>query len=418
MDIPRAGARRSRIIRRSIWGTIIVCAILLTTWGLSRLKPAAPTVERGTVWIESVKRGDIDRQVRGLGTLVPEEVFWIAADNTGRVDQVKLKPGVRVEPNTVIMVLSNPQLQLDAEDLKWQIKAAEANYTDLKVKLESQKLDLQSAVARVESETVQAQLKYERDVQLAKEGLAPDLDLKLSRAAAQESAKREVIEKQRLDIFSESVQAQLASQTVNIEKVRAAYDLKKKQVDELIIRAGTSGVLQDVPLEVGQSVAIGTVLAKVAQPSKLKAELKIAETQAKDIEIGQPASIDTRNGIIPGHVSRIDPAVVNGTVTVDVKLEGELPKGARPDLSVDGTVQLEKLNDIMYVQRPVFGNENSTVGLFKLDPKTNEATRVQVKLGRSSVTNIEVLDGLHAGDQVVLSDMSAWDAYDRIRIVQ
>ncbi len=418
MDIQRTGARRSRIIRRSIYSSLALIAVVLITIGLRRLKPAAPTVDRATVWVESVKRGDMIRQVRGLGTLVPEEVFWIAADNTGRVADVKLKPGVRVEPSTVIMVLSNPQMELDAEDLKWQVKAAEAGYTDLKVKLESQKLDLQSSVARVDSEVVQDKLKWERDEQLVKEGLAPDLDLKLSRATALEAEKRDEIEKKRLEIFTESVNAQLETQQVNIEKLRAAYALKTKQVADLTIRAGTSGVLQDVPLEVGQSVAVGTVLAKVAQPWKLKAELKIAETQAKDIEIGQPASIDTRNGIIPGHVSRIDPAVVNGTVTVDVKLDGELPKGARPDLSVDGTVQLEKLNDVLQVQRPVFGNENSTVGLFKVDPKTGEATRVQVKLGRSSVTNIEVLSGLNVGDQVVLSDMSAWDAYDRIRLVQ
>jgi HlyD family secretion protein len=314
------------------------------------------------------------------------------------------------------LILSNPDLELAANDLEWQVKQAEANFKDLKVKLATTQLDLQSAVARVESEYVQAKLKADRDVELGKEGLAPDLTVKLSVATAEEALKRRDIERNRLKISTDSADAQLAAQQVQIEKLRAAYDLKKKQVDQLKIRAGYPGVLQQLPVEVGQRVTPGTLLAKVAQPWKLKADLKIAETQAKDIQLGQVASIDTRNGVIPGKVSRIDPAVINGTRTVDVKLEGDLPPGAVPDLSVDGTIELERLDNVVYVGRPVFGQANSLVSLFRYDPETREANRVQVKLGRSSVNTIEIVDGLKVGDQVILSDMSAYDNQNRIRL--
>jgi HlyD family secretion protein len=380
------------------------------------MKPAAPTVEAATVWVDQVKRGPMLRQVRGLGTLVPIDVVFIPAQHEGRVEKVALRPGVNVRPDTVLLVLSNPDLELAKNDLEWQVKQAEANYTDLKVRLESQVLDQRANLARVQSELTQAKLTKDRDEQLAKLGLKSDLEVKLSVARYQELASRFEIEKKRIEIFTESVNAQLASQRVTIEKLKAAYELKKQQVQQLIVRAGTEGVLQQMAVEVGQRVTPGTQLAKVAQPWKLKAELKIAETQAKDIAIGQVAQIDTRNGVIPGRVIRIDPAVVNGTVTVDCSLEGELPPGARPDLSVDGTVEIERLADVVYVGRPVFGQANSLITLFKLEADGKHASRVQVRLGRSSVNTIEILEGLQVGDRVILSDMSAQDGRDRIRL--
>jgi HlyD family secretion protein len=416
MDVPRQGARKRKIIRRIIVIAALGAAIPLVTWGLSRLKPAAPSVEGSTLWSDTVKRGPMIRQVRGLGTLVPEEILWIPAVNDGRVEQVRLRPGAEVRPETVLLVLSNPELELEAEDFSWQVKAAEANLTDLKVKLETAKLDLRSAVARVESEYIQAKLKWEREEALSKEGLTPDLNVRLSRATSDELGKRHEIDLKRLEISSVSAEAQLAVQNVQIEKLRAAYELKRRQVENLIIRAGTVGVLQQLAVEVGQRVTPGTILAKVAQPWKLKAEIRIPETQAKDIMIGQVAQVDTHNGIIPGRVARIDPAAVSGNVTVDIRLEGELPQGARPDLSVDGVVELERLQDVLYVLRPVFGQPNSLVGLFKYTADGKEAIRAQVRIGRVSVQTVEILEGLSVGDKVILSDMSAWDGYDRLRV--
>lgn len=417
MDVPRGKhATRRRILRRVLWGLVVLIVVPLVTWGLSRLKPAAPTVERAGAWIDTVKRGPMLRQVRGLGTLVPEEVLWIPAAFDGRVERVLRRPGVRVWPNDVLLVLSNPDMELAAADLEWQVKAAEAMYTDLKVKLESSTLDQKATTAQVKSEYTQANLTADRDRQLTTAGLKSDLETRLSVAKAEELENRYTIAQQRLNISGQSVDAQLAAQRVNIEKLRAAYELKRKQVQQLTIRAGAEGVLQQLPVEVGQRVTPGTILAKVAQPSKLKAELKIPETQAKDVQIGQVASIDTRNGIIAGHVMRIDPAVQNGTVTVDARLEGELPIGARPDLSVDGTIEIERLADILYVGRPVVGQEGSKVGLFKVAPDGKSADRVTVTLGRSSVTTIEIIDGLRVGDQVILSDMSAWDQHTHIQL--
>lgn len=416
MDVPRQGVKRQKLIRRVLWITLAAVSIPLITWGLSHLKPAAPSVEKSTLWTDSVKRGPMLRQVRGLGTLVPEEILFIQAVNEGRVERIILRPGAHVSRDTVLLILSNPELELAAEDLKWQVKAAEANLADLKVKLETARLDLRAAVARVESEFVQAKLKWERDEALAKEGLAPDLNVKLSRASSEEAAKRFEIDKKRLEISAASAEAQIAAQQVQIEKLRAQYELKRQQVENLKIRAGAEGVLQQMAVEVGQRVTPGTSLAKVAQPEKLKAEIKVPETQAKDVMIGQVAQVDTHNGIIPGRVSRIDPAAVSGNVTVDIRLEGELPAGARPDLSVDGTIELERLSDVLYVQRPVFGQPNSLISLFKVSPDEKEATRVQVRIGRVSVQTVEILEGLKIGDKVILSDMSAWDGQDRLRL--
>jgi len=393
-----------------------VIAVPLVTWGLSRIKPAAPGVERATVWLDTVKRGPMLRQVRGLGTLVPEDILWIPATTDGRVEQRLALPGIVVRPDTMLIVLSNPELQQATVDAEWKLRAAEAELENLKVKLESDRLTQQAAAATVESEANKSKLTADRDAELNKLGLTADIIAKTSAATAQDWANRTRIEKKRLDIGLEAIKAQIAVQQATVEQFRALYELKKSQVEALKVRAGVNGVLQQVPVEVGQRVAVGTNLARVVQPEKLKAELKIPETQAKDVAMGQKAEVDTRNGIIPGRVSRIDPAAKDGTVTVDVKLEGPLPQGARPDLSVDGTIEIEKLTDVLYVGRPTFGQPNSQVTLFKLDTDGKGANRVQVKLGRSSVNTIEILEGLRVGDQVVLSDMTQWDAYDRIRL--
>lgn len=416
MDVVRQGAKKRKIIKRVIWIAVLATVIPLVTWGLSRLKPAAPSVEKSTLWSDTVKRGEMVRQVRGLGTLVPEEIMWIPAISEGRVQQVVLRPGAKVTRDTVLLVLTNPEMELAMEDLKWQIKAAEADLKDLRVKLETSKLDLRAAVAKTESEFVQAKLKWEKEEALKRDGLTPDLNVKLARATSEELGKRFEIDKNRLEISSQSAEAQIASQRVKIEKLKAAYELKRQQVADLRIRAGNEGVLQQMAVEVGQRVALGTLLAKVAQPSKLKAEVKVPETQAKDVMIGQRAQVDTHNGVIEGVVSRIDPAATNGNVTVDIRLTGTLPQGARPDLSVDGVIELERLKDVMYVQRPVFGQPNSLISLFRYSPDEKEAARVQVRIGRVSVQTVEVLEGLKIGDKVVLSDMSAWDGHDRLRL--
>jgi len=422
MDVPRGKeVARRKLIRRIIYIALLVAAIPLITWGLSRLKPAAPSVDRATVWIDSVKRGPMVRDVRGLGTLVVEQYMWIPAQFEGRVEKINFLPGAKVPANDVVMVLSNPDMELAAADLEWQIKAAEANLENLRVTLETQQLAQKATTEQVKSDMEQAQLQQDRDSQLTKLGLKSDLDTKLSVAKWQELKGRYALSKEQLDISDKSIQAQVDAQKVQIEKLQAAYKLKKQQVEQLVIRAPSDGTLTQLgvtgtPLEVGMRVAPGTILAKIAQPNKLKATLKIPETQVKDVAIGQVASIDTRNGIIPGHVSRIDPAAVNGTVDVDVKLEGELPSGARPDLSVDGTITLERLSDVVFVGRPVVGQPGAKITLFKLDGEGKEAQRVPVSLGRSSVNNIEVVDGLKVGDQVILSDMSAQDSFNRIRL--
>jgi len=422
MDVPRGKeVARRKLIRRIIYITLLVAAIPLITWGLSRLKPAAPSVDRATVWIDSVKRGPMVRDVRGLGTLVVEQYMWIPADFDSRVEKINFLPGAALHKNDTLMVLSNPDMQLAAADLEWQVKAAQANLENLRVTLETQQLAQKATTEQVKSDMEQAKLQSDRDSELTKLGLKSDLDTRLSVAKYQELKGRYALSKEQLDISDKSIQAQIEAQKVQIEKLEAAYQLKKQQVDQLTIRAPADGTLTQLgatstPLETGMRVAPGTILAKMAQPNKLKATLKISETQVKDVAIGQTASIDTRNGIIPGHVSRIDPAAVNGTVDVDVTLDGPLPPGARPDLSVDGTITLEKLSDVVYVGRPVIGQPGAKISLFKLDPDGKEAQRVNVTLGRYSVNNIEVVDGLKVGDQVILSDMSSQDAYNRIRL--
>jgi HlyD family secretion protein len=421
MDVPRGKeVARKKLIKRIVIIALVVAAIPLITIGLSRLKPAAPSVDRATVWIDTVKRGPMLREVRGLGTLVVEEYNWIPAQFESRVEKLNFLPGAKLQPNDVIMILKNPQMEQDVADLLAQIKQAQAVYDNLKVTLETARLAQEAITEQVKSDMDQAGLQADRDGQLNKLDLKSDIDAKLSAAKWEDLKKRYDISKKQLDINIESVKAQLENQSVAIENLKEKYKLKKEQVDELTIRAGVEGTLQQLgttalPLEQGMRVQPGTILAKIAQPNRLKATLKIPETQAKDVAIGQVAKIDTRNGEIPGHVTRIDPASTNGTVDVDVKLEGTAP-GMRPDLSVDGVITLERLADVVYVGRPVIGQPGAKITLFKLDPDSKEAQRVPVTLGVSSVNTIQVVDGLKVGDQVVLSDMSAQDAYSRIRL--
>jgi HlyD family secretion protein len=421
MDVPRGKeVARRRTVRRVVYIVVGLLALGGVGIALARLKPAAPSVEWSTLWPDTVRRGEMICQVRGLGTLIPEDVNWIQAQFDGHVDKILKQPGMNVSANDVIIVLSNPDMSLAADNAEWQLKAAEANYRDLKVRLETQQLAQKSVTEQIHSDYQQAALSADRDEQLTKLGLKSELETKLSVAKAEELKNSYELSKQQLDISGQSIEAQLAAQQVQLDQLRAAWDLKKKQVEQLTIRAGVDGVLtqlgtSDKLLEVGQRVAPGAILAKVVQPSKLLARLKIPETQAKDVANGQLASIDTRNGIAEGHVWRIDPAVTNGTVDVDVRLDGKLPDGARPDLSVDGTIEYRHLNDVVFMGRPVIGQANQKIGLFKVDPDGKGATRVTVALGASSVNTIQVLEGLQVGDRVILSDMSAWDAYNRIR---
>ena len=417
MDIPRQNSKkRQRNLRRAGLVILVVVGVALVTLGVSRLKPAAPSVERATVWIDTVKRGPMLRQVRGPGTLVPEEVRVVAAATEGRVERILVQPGTEVSAGTVLLELVNPTLAQEALDAEYALRAGEADYNNLKVRLESDRMTQQAAAATVRAEYQQAKLQYDTDEQLARDGLIPAINLKLSKVRADELANRYKIEQQRLEVTARSARAQLAAQEARLAQMRALTQLRQSQVGTLKVLAGTTGVLQQMQVEVGQQVSPGTNLARVVEPQRLKAELKIAETQAKDIQLGQQAQVDTRNGIIPGHVMRIDPAAQQGTVTVDVALDGALPQGARPDLSIDGTIELERLADVIYVGRPAFGQTESTISLFKLEAGGQTAVRVQVRLGRSSVSTIEILEGLQPGDQVILSDTSQWDTYDRIRL--
>jgi multidrug efflux pump subunit AcrA (membrane-fusion protein) len=416
MDIQRsasvAAAKRKRRIILSALAVIFIAAVTL---GLSRLKPAAPTVERSTIWTDTVKRGPMIRQVRGLGTLVPVDIRSISALTDATVERRRILPGTQVKADTIIMDLSDPVTEQAAQDAELQLKAAEADYKNLEVKVQSDLMTQRSNAATVSADYSDAKTKARIDSQLAKLGVISGQALESSEGHAQELATRNQIEEERVAINTKSVASQLAVQQAKIDELRALYELKKKQLDALHVRAGIDGVLTEVPVVEGQRVTAGTNIAKVVDPTHLKAELKIAETQSKDITFGQPASIDTHNGLIDGTVMRIDPAVINGTVTVDVKLDGHAP-GERPDLSVDGTIDLDRLANVEFVGRPAFGQENSTVSMFKLDPDGKGATRVTVKLGRSSVNAVEILGGLNEGDQVILSDMSRWDNVDRIRL--
>jgi multidrug efflux pump subunit AcrA (membrane-fusion protein) len=418
MDIARPEFKAQKRRRQAIIITVVVLALAAVSFGVMRLKPAAPTVERGTVWTDTVKRGPMLRQVRGLGSLVPtqESVRQIPAETEATVVRILMLPGSQVKANTVLVEMSNPQTEQAAVDAQLQYKAAEAEYQSLRMKLDSDLMNQKAGAATVHADHSQAERQAETDQALYQLGVISGLAYKTSKDKADELTTRNDLENDRLTANQRAIASQMAQEQAKVDEMRTLAQLKRQQLDALKVRAGIDGVLVDLPLQVGQHVLPGTMLAKVVEPNHLMATLKVAETQARDVQIGEPASIDTHNGIINGTVVRVDPAVQNGTVTVDVKLTGELPKGARPDLSVDGTIDLERLDNVLYVGRPAFGQENSTISLFKLDPDGQGAVRVPVQVGRASVNSIQVIEGLHEGDTVILSDMSRWDKTDRVRL--
>jgi len=417
MDIKRAPKSKiKKKIRNAIMIVVGIAAIGGITYGLTKLKPAAPTLDRSTAVIETVKRGEMVRDVRGNGTLVPEVTRWVPAPTDGRIERILLKAGVEVDPSTVIAELSNPQLEQQAADTEFQVKAAEADQENLKVKLESDSMTQKAAIATINAQYSQAKLQLDADEVLAKQGLVADLVLKISRVSVQDLANRLKVEQERLTVNSKSTKAQMNAASSRLQQLRAAAALKRQQVDELKVRAGSGGVLQQVLVTEGQQVTPGTNIARVADPASLKAVLRVAETQISGVRVGQPVIVDTRNGLIQGTVSRIDPAAREGTFEIDASLIGPLPPSARPDLSVDGTIELERLKDVLKVGRPAFGQAQQTIGMFVLSPDGTEAERRTVKLGRNSVSQIEILEGLKEGDQVIISDTSALDSYNRIRI--
>jgi multidrug resistance efflux pump len=418
MDIARPEFRVRKRRRQTVIAAAAVLVLAAVSIGVSRLKPAAPTVERGTVWTDTVKRGPMLRQVRGLGSLVPtqEAVRQIPAETEATVVRIRMLPGSQVKADMILLEMSNPQTEQAAVDAQLQLKAAEAEYQNLRVKLESDLMNQKAGAATVHADDAQAQRQADTDKSLYELGVISGLAYKSSRDKADELTTRNDLETQRLTANQRAIASQMAVQQAKVDQMRTLAQLKQKQLDALKVRAGIDGVLVDLPLQVGQHVLPGTMLAKVVEPDHLMATLKVAETQARDVQIGEPASVDTHNGVIAGTVMRVDPAVQNGTVTVDVKLAGELPKGARPDLSVDGTIDLERLDNVLYVGRPAFGQENSTITLFRLGADGQGALRVPVKVGRASVNSIQIMEGLREGDTVILSDMSRWDNTDRIRL--
>jgi multidrug resistance efflux pump len=425
MDISRPDIKQKKIKRQIVVGVIVLLGLAGAGFAVSRLKPAAPAVERGTVWTDTVKRGPMLRQVRGLGTLTPREdrIRVVPAETDATVLRILVLPGAKVQPDTVIMELTSPEAVQAAQDAALQLKEAEADYHNTEVKVQSDLMDQKSSEADIHAQYTQAQLQAKTDKSLDDLGVISGLQYSDSKGKADSLVTQEQLGNQKIEINQKAIETQLAVQRAKVDQARALAQLKQHDVDALTVRAGIAGVLIEIPqlsdghpLQVGTHVTVGTSLAKIVQPDQLKASLKIAETQARDIQIDQPAEIDTHNGVIPGKVTRIDPGVQNGTVTVDVELEGPLPLGARPDLSVDGTIDLERMTDVLYVGRPAFGNENSTISLFRVDPDGKGAVRVPVKVGRASVNEIQVLDGLHEGDVVILSDMSRWDNTDRVRL--
>ena len=421
MDVARPFAAKARRRRQIIYAGMGVALIAGITMGVSKLKPAAPAVDRSGLWIDTVKRGSMVRQVHGLGTLTPEEIRWIPTITDGRVDKILVRPGTPVKADTVVVILNNPTVEQQAFDAEWKLRAEEAQYHNLEVTLQSQVLDQKANTTKAEQDAEDARMKAETDAELEKMGVLSDQARKLSTGSSRQLSIRADIEEQRYSNAQKQLEAQLAAEKAKVEQARAIYDLQLKQKNMLKVRAGMNGILQELTLngntlQEGQQVPAGTTIAKVANPDRLKAELKIPETQTKDVQLGQLAQVDTHNGLIEGKVTRIDPSVQNGTRTVDVALNGDLPPGAVPDLSVDGTIDLERITSVLFAGRPTYGQEKSTIGMFKLEGGGKTATRVLVTLGRSSVNTVEILGGLNDGDQVILSDMSRWDQYDRIRL--
>ena len=416
MDISRPDVARRKKLRQALYAATAVMVIVVVPVGVSRLEPAAPRVDRDSVYIDTVQRGPMIRQIRGAGTLVPEQIRWIPATTDGTVERIVIRPGAPVAPDTVILELSNPELEQSTLEARLNFEAAEARYSNRQVEVQRDLLDQRATLATTEAQLKSARLQAAADARLHTRGLVSSIQLQQSQSDEQEYGTRYALEQERLQMATDTVDAQLAVERAEADRLRTLYELRRRQVAALRVRAGLSGVLQQVPLEEGQRITAGTNLARVGDPTVLKAELRVAETEARDVQIGQTAAIDTRNGVVAGRVARIDPAVENGTVTVDVALDGELPRGARPDLTVDGTIELERMDDILFVGRPVFGQEQGEVSLFKMEEDGAHASRTRVSLGRASVNTVEVLEGLQPGDRVVLSDTSSWDRFDRVRI--
>lgn len=420
MDIVRPDIKKKKVRRNAIWIGVAIVVLGGAAYGVSRLKPAIPTVDASTIYPGTVKRGNFIRQVRGLGTLVPREdsIELIPAQTDATVVRIRVLPGAKVTPDTIIMDLADPQLQQQVLNAELQLKQAEADYKTAKATAESSLMDKKTAAAAVDASYAQDQLQAQTDKQLYQLGVISGLAYNKSKSTADQLDTQHQLSQEQIAINQKAIEVQLASAQTKIDQARDLLDLYQKQEAALEVRAGISGVLSPLPtpLQVGQHVTAGTSVAEVIQPNKLKAALQIAETQAHDIQLGQPAEVDTHNGIVAGHVTRIDPSAMNGTRTVDVTLDGPLPSGAVPQLSVDGTIDLERLQNVLYVERPAFGNENSTISLFRIDPNGKTATRVQVKVGEASVSYIQVLDGLKEGDRVILSDMSRYDNTDQVRL--
>jgi len=416
MDIARTGIVEKK--RRNRWmiaatGIVVVAAV---TAVVARLEPAAPAVDRDTVWIGTVERGAFERKVRGHGRLVPENLRWVQAKNTGTVETIHVKPGYRVAADGAILELSNPEVERSAIDAENALLREEAELESLRVTLLSSELDQKARAAEVDADYIQAALLVEANRELSAKGLISDIQLRSAEVVAQAMATRQEIEAQRLTMIAEANTALLAAKRAEVEQQRALFKLRAEQLEALVVRAGIAGVVQEVPVEIGQQVALGTMLAKVAEPTRLQAELKVPATRARDVRPGQAVSVDTRNGLVDGIVARVDPSVQEGSVMVEVRLDGTLPDGARIDMAVDGAVQIERLDDVLYVGRPVQSQENATVGLYLLEDDGKHARRVRVGLGHASIDTIEIVEGLLEGDRVILSDTSRWDGYERIRL--
>ncbi|MBZ4422634.1 HlyD family efflux transporter periplasmic adaptor subunit [Myxococcus sp. RHSTA-1-4] len=413
MDIPKAKKKTRKPWVLAIGGA---CALILVTVGLSRLKPAAPSVERASVWLDTVKRGPMVRQVKGAGTLVPEYIRWLTADTAGRVERIHVRPGATVTADTLLMELANPDVQLQALEAERQLASAQAELIRMRTELETQRLAQEAAVASLTAESADASRRATANSVLREKELIGDLEARQISEKAGELSRRLELERKKLNVVATNMKDQLAAQQGQVERLKAVAQFRRTQVESMKVRAGEDGVLQELPLELGQWVTPGVLLAKVVKPERLKAELRIAETQARDIQPGLKALVDTRNGVVEGTVARVAPAASQGTVRVEVSLPAELPRGSRPDLTVEGTVELERLADVLSVGRPAGAQPNGTMALFRLMPGSDEAIRVPVQLGRGSVNAVEVVQGLQEGDQVVLSDMAAWDAVERVRL--
>lgn len=413
MDIPRPELKRRKRTRQLLVGGGVAVALLVATYLLAQLEPAAPSVSRASVWVDSVREGEMLREVRGPGTLVPREIRWIAAQSSGRVERIVVRPGAAVEADAVLIEMSNPDLKREAEEARYELEAGKAELTELELNLRSQQLDQRAAVAAARAAFEGARLQAEAE---KASGVVPGLQVRRSELLAEELKTSLEVEEERLAQFAGSMAAQVAARRARLAQNQNAYERVLEQVEELAVRAGVAGVVQQVTVEEGESVASGANVARVARPDELQAELRVPETQARDVQLGQLVRVDTRNGIVEGLVSRIDPAVRDGTVQVDVELTGKLPHGARPDLSVDGTIEIERLPRVVYTGRPAYGQPNSTISLFKLVEEGEYAVRVPVEVGRTSVNAVEIIQGLAPGDEVILSDTSAWDDNDRIRL--